>query len=134
MVMNISQIDNRRLRIDFSVSYDDRARIEPICNELAERLKVLPDVNPAMELWVLFTGYGASSLDCRLVCCSQSGDRIAALHLQHQLLLLIGDVVQAHGASMPFTRTRSVGRSDAQLCVGAAGAAVGQVRAWKSQA
>ena len=105
-VMNISQIDNRRLRIDFSVSYDDRARIEPICNELAERLKVLPDVNPAMELWVLFTGYGASSLDCRLVCCSQSGDRIAALHLQHQLLLLIGDVVQAHGASMPFpTRT-----------------------------
>ena len=34
-VMNISQIDNRRLRIDFSVSYDDRARIEPICNELA---------------------------------------------------------------------------------------------------
>lgn len=93
-VMNISQIDNRRLRIDFSVTYDDRARIEPICSELAERLKVLPDVNPAMELWVLFTGYGASSLDCRLVCCSQSGDRIAAWHLQHQLLLLIGDVVQ----------------------------------------
>ena len=59
-----------------------------------------------MELWVLFTGYGASSLDCPLVCCSHSGDRIAAWHLQQQLLLLIGDVVQAHGASMPFpTRT-----------------------------
>ena len=111
-VMNISQIDNRRLRIDFSVSYDDRARIEPICNELAERLKVLPDVNPAMELWVLFTGYGASSLDCRLVCCSQSGDRIAALHLQHQLLLLIGDVVQAHGASMPFPTRTLIGGKD----------------------
>ena len=111
-VMNISQIDNRRLRIDFSVSYDDRARIEPICTELAQRLKALPDVNPQMELWVLFKGYGASSLDCRLVCCSKSGDRIAALHLQHQLLLLIGDVVQAHGALMPFPTRTLIGGKD----------------------
>ena len=67
--MNNSQIDHRRLRINFLVGYDVRARIKPIWDELAERLKAMPDVNPAMELWVLFTGYGASSLDYRLVCC-----------------------------------------------------------------
>jgi MscS family membrane protein len=105
-LMNISQTDNRRLLIDFSVRYDDRERIPAICTELTERVKNLPEVNPTRELCVLFRSYGESSLDCRLVCCGQSGDRIAAWHLQHQLLLLIGDVVQAHGASMPFpTRT-----------------------------
>ena len=62
-VMNISQINNRRLRIDVSVSYDDRARIEPICKALKESFKALPDVAPEMKLWVLLTGYGASSLD-----------------------------------------------------------------------
>ena len=105
-LMNISQTDNRRLLIDFSVRYDDRERIAPICEELTTRLKTMPGVNPERELWTLFKRYGESSLDCRLVCCSKSGDRIAAWHLQHELLLLIGDVVEAHGASMPFpTRT-----------------------------
>lgn len=105
-VMNISQIDNRRLLVDFSLTYDDRERLEPICQELTETVRALEEVNPERELWVLFQNYGESSLDCRLVCCSYSGDRIAAWHLQHKLLLLIGSVVQAHGASMPFpTRT-----------------------------
>ena len=105
-LMNISQTDNRRLLIDFSVRYDDRERIAPICEELTRRVQSMPGVNPERELWTLFKSYGESSLDCRLVCCSESGDRIAAWHLQHHLLLLIGDVVQAHGASMPFpTRT-----------------------------
>ena len=105
-VMNISQIDNRRLLIDFSVTYDDRERIAPICAELTERVRAMPEINPERELCTLFKGYGESSLDCQLVCCSHNGDRIASWHLQHQLLLLIGEVVAAHGASMPFpTRT-----------------------------
>ena len=109
-VMNITQIDNRRLILDFSVSYSDRERIEPICAELTAALRQLPEVNQDRELCVLFNRYGESSLDLRLVCCSHSGDRIAAWHLQHKLLLLIGDVVQAHGASMPFpTRTLIAG-------------------------
>ena len=111
-VMNITQIDNRRLLLDFSVSYDDRTKIEPICDALMARLKVMPEVHQERELWVLFRGYGESSLDCRLVCCSQSGDRIAAWHLQHKLLLLIGDVVQAHGASMPFPTRTLIGGKD----------------------
>ncbi|MGC6482745.1 MAG: mechanosensitive ion channel domain-containing protein [Synechococcus sp.] len=105
-VMNITQVDHRRLTIDFSVTYNDRERVEPICRDLTDALHGVVDVNPDQELWVLFTGYGDSSLDCQLVCHSQSGQRIDALHLQHNLLLLIGEVVKAHGASMPFpTRT-----------------------------
>lgn len=105
-VINISEIDNRRLIIDFSVTYSDRARIPSICTDLSQQLQQHPRVNPAQELCVVFKGYGASSLDCRLICCGTTSDRVEAWHLQHDLLLLIGDVVERHGATMPFpTRT-----------------------------
>lgn len=111
-VTNISEIDNRRLVVDFSVSYSDRERIEPICAELTEHLKQMPEVNSTQELCVLFHRYGESSLDCRLVCCSHSSDRVEAWHLQHKLLLLIGGVVEAHGASMPFPTRTLIGGKD----------------------
>ena len=56
--------------------------------------------------FVILQSYGESSLDCQLVCCSTSNDYLDALELQHKLLLLVGDVVESLGASMPFpTRT-----------------------------
>ncbi|GCE65856.1 mechanosensitive ion channel protein MscS [cyanobiont of Ornithocercus magnificus] len=105
-VINVSQIDNRRLIIAFSVTYSDRDRIPAICAELTDRLRHHPLINPAQDLLAVFSGYGASSLDCQLICCATTSNRVDALHLQHDLLLLIGDVVERYGASMPFpTRT-----------------------------
>lgn len=105
-VINVSEIDNRRLIIDFSVTYSDRKHIPGICKELTERLHHHPSINPAQDLLAVFSGYGASSLDCKLICCGTTSDRVEALHLQHDLLLLIGDVVEQYGATMPFpTRT-----------------------------
>jgi MscS family membrane protein len=105
-VINIAETDNRRIWIEFGLSYDDRARIEPIVADLERILAQHPEVAPTKTRAVHFTGYGDSSLDLRLLCHSTSGNIQDAWALQQDLLLRIGDVVESRGASMPFpTRT-----------------------------
>lgn len=105
-VVNIAETDNRRIWIEFGLTYNDRERIPAIVADLEQVLIDHPDVDPDKARAVNFTGYGDSSLDLRLLCHASSGDVLAAWALQQNLLLRIGDVVEAHGASMPFpTRT-----------------------------
>ena len=105
-VVNIAETDNRRIWIEFGLTYNDRARIPPIVADLEQALAEHPAVDQDKAKAVNFTGYGESSLDLRLLCHGDSGDVVDAWALQQNLLLRIGDVVEAQGASMPFpTRT-----------------------------
>lgn len=105
-VLNVAEIDNRRLVIPFGLTYDDRHLIPAISTALEERVVGVEGVDPARDHVVHFTGYGDSSLDLRLICFADSGDIKVAWAVQHRVLLLIGQVVAEHGAGMPFpTRT-----------------------------
>lgn len=105
-VVNIADIDNRRIWIEFGVNYGDRRKIESIVSDLQQVLVNHSDVDQSKKMAVNFTGYGDSSLNLRLVCYSSSGNLSDAWALQQRLLLKIGDVVEVHGAGMPFpTRT-----------------------------
>ena len=105
-VVNISAIDNRRVWINFSLTYDDRPRIAAIVAELERILAEHPRVAQEKTRAVHFTGYGESSLDLRLLCHSTGHTVEDGWALQQELLLAIGEVVERHGAAMPFpTRT-----------------------------
>ena len=110
-VVNMSKIDNRRVTINFSLTYNDRNKIPAIREELIHQLERNEHVDQQHERFVILQSYGESSLDCQLVCCSTSNDYLDALELQHTLLLLVGDVVESLGASMPFP-TRTVIQAD----------------------
>jgi MscS family membrane protein len=105
-VINNTAVDNRRVWIDFSVSYADRPRIAAIVAELEEILAQHPGVAQHKTRAVHFTGYGESGLNLRLLCHSTGHEVEDAWALQQALLLGIGEVVERQGASMPFpTRT-----------------------------
>jgi len=105
-VVNTTAIDNRRVWIEFSVSYDDRPRIPAIVADLEQVLAGHPRVCQEKLQAVHFSGYGESSLDLRLLAHADSPLIIDAWALQQDLLLAIGEVVERHGAAMPFpTRT-----------------------------
>jgi MscS family membrane protein len=105
-VQNVAQIDNRRIWIEFGLSYADRGRIESITTSLQEQLEHLAGVDPAKDRLVHFVDYGESSLNLRLLCFAASGTIQDAWALRQRVLLLIGAVVEQAGASMPFpTRT-----------------------------
>jgi MscS family membrane protein len=105
-VVNTTAIDNRRVWIEFSVSYDDRPSIPAIVAELEQVLASHQKVDPDKLQAVHFTGYGESGLDLRLLAHAESAEIADAWALQQDLLLCIGEVVERHGAAMPFpTRT-----------------------------
>jgi MscS family membrane protein len=105
-VQNVAQIDNRRIWIEFGLSYGDRERIEAITSTLQQQLDTTPGVDLAKDRLVHFVDYADSSLNLRLLCFAASGDIKDAWALRQRLLLLIGAVVEQAGASMPFpTRT-----------------------------
>jgi len=105
-VINISEIDNRRIWIEFGLSYADRERIPGLTAELEAWLQANPDVDGSRTLAVNFIGYGDSSLNLRLVCHAKGAALLAAWDLQQKVLLEIGAAVDRQGASMPFpTRT-----------------------------
>ena len=49
-----------------------------------------------------FVGYGESSLQLRLLCYAASSDIQDAWALRQRVLLVIGEVVEQAGGSMPF--------------------------------
>jgi MscS family membrane protein len=101
-VINNTTIDNRRIWIEFSLSYNDRLRIPAVVADLEEILSRHDQVAQNKTQAVHFTGYGESSLDLRLLCHATSQAIEDAWNLQQDLLLTIGEVVQRHGASMPY--------------------------------
>ncbi|MGB5133840.1 MAG: mechanosensitive ion channel domain-containing protein [Prochlorococcaceae cyanobacterium] len=105
-VINVAETDHRRIWIEFGLAYDDRPRIEAIVADLERALADHPQVDQSKTKAVNFTGYGESSLDLRLFCHATSGDVLDGWALRQDLLMRIGEVVEARGASMPFpTRT-----------------------------
>jgi MscS family membrane protein len=101
-VINNTAVDNRRVWINFHLSYDDRPRIAAIVAELEGILDNHPLVAQNKTRAVHFTGYGQSSLDLRLLCHSTGHAVEDGWRLQQELLLTIGEVVERHGASIPF--------------------------------
>ena len=101
-VINNTAVDNRRVWIEFSVSFADRPRVPTIVAELEQVLASHPGVAQHKSRAVHFTGYGESSLKLRLLCHSTGHAVEDGWALQQELLLSIGEVVQRHGAMMPF--------------------------------
>lgn len=105
-VINISEIDNRRVWIEFGLNYANRALIPGLTSALESWLRGHPDVDASRTLAVNFIGYGDSSLNLRLVCHARGATLMDAWALQEKVLLEIGAAVDRCGASMPFpTRT-----------------------------
>ncbi|NQV09799.1 MAG: mechanosensitive ion channel [Cyanobacteria bacterium] len=105
-VINTGGIDNRRVWIEFRLRYNDRGAVEAIIRDLQAVLEAEPDLDSKKPHVVHFVGYGASSLDLRVLCFCASSDIFATWDMQQRLLLQIGRLVEEHGAEMPFpTRT-----------------------------
>lgn len=101
-VQNLAQIDNRRVWVEFGLSYGDRGRIETITQTLQQRLDQLNGIDLTKDRLVHFVDYADSSLTLRLLCFAASGEIKDAWALRQRVLLLIGAVVEQAGASMPF--------------------------------
>jgi MscS family membrane protein len=113
-IQNLAQIDNRRIWLEVGLSFSDRERVATITQNLEQRLSSLPGVDPSKDQLAHFVGYGESSLQLRLLCYAASSDIHAAWALRQQALLLIGEVVEQAGGSMPFPTRLLIRAPDAK--------------------
>jgi len=99
-VQNLAQIDRRRLQLEVSLRPRDRDAVPAIVAELQGLLAAEPAVDPGLPARVHLVGFGESGPLLRLLCHAATADLAAALDLQQRLLLLIGAVVERHGAAI----------------------------------
>jgi len=103
-VQNLAQIDRRRLQLEVSLRPRDRDAVPAIVTELQGLLAAEQAVDPGLPAQVHLVGFGESGPQLRLVCHAASADQADALDLQQRLLLLIGAVVERHGAAIALQR------------------------------
>jgi MscS family membrane protein len=99
-VQNLAQIDRRRLQLELSLRPRDRDAVPAIVAELQGLLAAEPELDQALPARVHLVGFGTSGPVLRLLCHAASADQADALDLQQRLLLLIGAVVERHGAAI----------------------------------
>lgn len=99
-VQNLAQIDRLRLQLELSLRPRDRDAVPAIVAELQGLLAAESAVDPELPARVHLVGFGTSGPVLRLLCHAASADQAAALDLQQRLLLVIGAVVERHGAAI----------------------------------
>lgn len=99
-VQNLAQIDRRRLQLEVCLRPRDQGVVPAIVAELQGLLAAEPAVDPELPARVHLVSFGTSGPVLRMLCHAASADQAAALDLQQRLLLLIGAVVERHGAAI----------------------------------
>ncbi|MFV0681057.1 mechanosensitive ion channel family protein [Ottowia sp.] len=105
VVENVSRMQHFRIMQTLGLTYDDYARVRPICNDLRSMLQQHPDIAQDQTLLVRFQKYGASTLDILVYCYAKTTDWDRFMQVQEDVLIKMGDIVQQHGASFAFPTT-----------------------------
>ena len=108
-VENPSRMSNRRIYEHVGVRYDDFAQVRPIVDSIRTMLRAHDDIASEETLIVYFNQFGASSLDIMVYCFTRTTQWIEYHRVREDVLLKIGDIIEAHGAEIAFpTRTLKV--------------------------
>lgn len=105
-IMNLSAATHRRVRFDIGLRYDDFDQVKAVGDEVTEMLQSHDEVDESATIRVVFTNYGASSLDLQLTCHSLPGYSSGqAAFLKQDIMLKVGGIVTKHGADFAFPTT-----------------------------
>ncbi|MBI1905564.1 MAG: mechanosensitive ion channel family protein [Rhodocyclales bacterium] len=105
-VENPSRMTNRRIFETVGVRYDDFARVAPIVDDIKAMLCAHPEIEQDQTMIVNFNQFAASSLDIMVYTFTRTTQWIAFHAVKQDVLLKIGEIIEAHGAQIAFpTRT-----------------------------
>ena len=102
VVENVSRMQHFRIKQTLGLTYDDYARVLPICADLRTMLQNHPDIAQDQTLLVRFQDYGASTLDILVYCYAKTTDWLRFMQVQEDVLIKMGNIINQHGASFAF--------------------------------
>lgn len=104
-ITNFTRRYKRRLDFTLGVTYSTtREQMEQLIEDIRGYFIAHPRFHHD-DIRVHFTGYGASSLDIRIVCYAATGDHTEYLNILNQVNLSMLDILKQNGVSCAFPST-----------------------------
>jgi len=101
-VENPSRMTHRRIYEHVGVRYDDFGQVRNIVAAIREMLMSREDIATDQTMIVHFNRFGASSLDIMVYCFTRTTKWIEYHRVREDVLLTIGDLIEAHGAEIAY--------------------------------
>jgi MscS family membrane protein len=102
VVENPSRMSHRRIKEVIGLRYDDFKVVAPICEAIRTMLQDHEGIDATQTLIVNFNVFGATSLDIMVYTFTKTTEWVEYHHVKQDVLLKIGDIVEAHGAELAF--------------------------------
>lgn len=104
-VINASRMENRRIKAEIGVRYEDATKISAIVEDAEKMLREHPDIDSTKTCFVKFVAFDQSSLNFQVYTFTKTVDWIKYLTVQQDVYLKIIDIIVQHGASCAFPTT-----------------------------
>ncbi|AKS41725.1 mechanosensitive ion channel family protein [Wenzhouxiangella marina] len=108
-VENPSRMTHRRISEHIGIRYDDFAVVRPVVDAIREMILGHEELDTSQTTMVHFDVYNASSLDIMIYCFTKTTVWTEYHRVREDVLLKIGEIIEAHGAEIAFpTRTLKI--------------------------
>lgn len=106
LVINSSRMSHRRILEKISVRYEDFSKLKTLAEEIKKIAASDPKIESRLPLLVYFIAFGEHSLDIQIDIYTRTTVYEEYLSIKQEFLVKAYEVIQAHGAEVPFpTRT-----------------------------
>ncbi|MGC9401419.1 mechanosensitive ion channel family protein [Vibrio genomosp. F10] len=116
VVENPSRMQNRRIKEDIGIRYNDSSKVALIVSDIKTMLKTHPDIDSKQTLIVNFNAFGPSSLVLMVYTFTKTVNWIRFHEVKQDVLLKILAIIHKHDADIAFpTQTLNINPLDVNL-------------------
>ncbi|WGV98770.1 mechanosensitive ion channel family protein [Vibrio sp. YMD68] len=113
VVENPSRMQNRRIKEDIGIRYNDSSKVTLIVSDIKTMLKTHPDIDSKQTLIVNFNAFAPSSLDLMVYTFTKTVNWVRFHEVKQDVLLKILAIIHKHDANIAFpTQTLNINSLD----------------------
>ena len=101
-VENAQRMQNRRIKTQISIRYDDVFKLKNILSGIKEMLKNHPEIDQDKESYVNLINLGPSALEIQIYTFTKITKWVPYQEIQEDVLLKILDEIKKHGAELSY--------------------------------
>ena len=104
-IENPSRMQNRRIKAQIGVRYEDADAIESIVNTIEEMLRSHPEIDTGRVLYVKVVEFAPSSLDFEIYTFTKTTDWVKFQSIQQDVFLQVLKIIKDHKAECAYPTT-----------------------------
>jgi len=101
-IENPSRMQNRRIKANIGLRYQDSKKIDVILVDIENMLKAHPEIDTSKTLFVHLVNFGASSLDFQIYTFTKTTNWVHFQAVQQDIFLNVIKIIHKHNADVAF--------------------------------